>query len=644
MRKKPFLIVAAVLLAAFPTCLVLGTANPGGFKFNEENLPNEPVKLANSQSSAYTNITVSEAKTMTDSSMSLTVLDVRNPDEYSAGHIRNANLIPVDQLASRLNELEESSNILVYCRLGVRSTRASQTLADNNFTNIYNMLGGITAWIASGFPVYTQYASIQQAVNDAYENQTLYVSSGTYFEHLLLNKSLTLTGEDRSKTIIDANQEGTAVKITANETVITDFTIQNSSLGEHGLLIENSSSVRIEGNTIINNGNGITLDHSWNTSISDNVISANQGYGVRLDHSPNSVLKNNSLESNRYGFSVEGQLLDDFIQNVDASNKINGKPIYYLVNNAFEEIPSYASYVAVVNSSNVEVQCADLADNGEGILIAYSRNILFANSTVRSNNEGICIVSCSNVAISRSLVTQNTCGILLSNSNDNVISGNTIADNNVGVQVNSTQETQIHHNNLLDNLKQVILLDNDSSVFWDDSIEGNYWSDGVQSDLNYDGISDTSYEVGEDNTDNFPLLGRFQCYDLLNNCDLTIISNSTVEDCSYFGSNNTIIIHVTNETSAQTSGFCRIRLSHALMDVAQVAVSIDDGLTEVLHFDDTLLDNGADRWIYFAYEHSKHEIIIVPEFELKLILIVFFLISVTAIFQKTKVDSMDCAS
>jgi hypothetical protein len=209
--------------------------------------------------------------------------------------------------------------------------------------------------------------------------------------------------------------------------------------------------------------------------------------------------------------------------------------------------------------------------------------------------------------------------------------------------VNSTQETQIHHNNLLDNLKQVILLDHDSSVFWNDSIEGNYWSDGVQSDLNYDGISDTSYTVGKDNNDNFPLLGRLQCYDLLNNCDLTIISNSTVEDCSYFGSNNTIIIHVTNETSAQTSGFCRIRLSHALMDVAQVVVSIDNGLTEVLHFNHTLLDNGTDRWIYFAYEHSKHEIIIVPEFELKLILIVFSLISVTAIFQKTKMDSMDSA-
>jgi len=47
---------------------------------------------------------------------------------------------------------------------------------------------------------------------------------------------------------------------------------------------------------------------------------------------------------------------------------------------------------------------------------------------------------------------------------------------------------------------------------------------------------------------------------------------------------------------------------------AEIAVIIDDGLTEVLYLNYTLRDDGFRRWIYFAYQHSMHEILIIPEF------------------------------
>lgn len=100
----------------------------------------------------YNDVTVSEARSMIDSNPSLVVLDVRTQSEYDSGHIRNAKLIPVTELEQRLDDLSKTDEILVYCRSGVRSQTASQILVDNGFLHVYNMLGGISAWISEGCP------------------------------------------------------------------------------------------------------------------------------------------------------------------------------------------------------------------------------------------------------------------------------------------------------------------------------------------------------------------------------------------------------------------------------------------------------------------------------------------------------------
>lgn len=112
----------------------------------------------------YADVTVAEAKAMIDSDLHLVVLDVRTMAEYGLAHLRSAKLIPVGELVKKQNELNKSETILVYCRLGVRSRRASKILADSNFRHVHNMLGGITAWIKAGFPVYPQQSSFKQAI------------------------------------------------------------------------------------------------------------------------------------------------------------------------------------------------------------------------------------------------------------------------------------------------------------------------------------------------------------------------------------------------------------------------------------------------------------------------------------------------
>lgn len=114
----------------------------------------------------YANVTVNEAKTMLDTDLPLVVLDVRTPTECGLWHLRNAKLIPLDELMERQEELSKSDTILMYCWLGVRSRRASQILASNNFLQVHNMLGGITAWIEAGFCVFT--AIFIQASHSSY--------------------------------------------------------------------------------------------------------------------------------------------------------------------------------------------------------------------------------------------------------------------------------------------------------------------------------------------------------------------------------------------------------------------------------------------------------------------------------------------
>lgn len=83
------------------------------------------------------------------------LLDVRTREEFNSGHIKNALLIPVQELQKRVGELSEykHSDILIYCATGNRSTVASKILIDNGFKRIANLRYGIHGWVTSRYPV-----------------------------------------------------------------------------------------------------------------------------------------------------------------------------------------------------------------------------------------------------------------------------------------------------------------------------------------------------------------------------------------------------------------------------------------------------------------------------------------------------------
>jgi len=81
-----------------------------------------------------------------DRGAEIILLDVREPQEWAIGRIKDAILIPLGNLSYRLGELSTADEIVAYCRSGSRSRKAVQALRDAGFRKIKNLTGGILAW------------------------------------------------------------------------------------------------------------------------------------------------------------------------------------------------------------------------------------------------------------------------------------------------------------------------------------------------------------------------------------------------------------------------------------------------------------------------------------------------------------------
>ncbi|MDY6970658.1 MAG: rhodanese-like domain-containing protein, partial [Spirochaetota bacterium] len=95
----------------------------------------------------YVEVNAKQAKEILTSIKPL-ILDVRTPNEYYNGHLKNAKLIPLSQLEQRISEILEHKDkeVFIYCRSGNRSTVAAEILIKHGFKKIYNLITGIIDW------------------------------------------------------------------------------------------------------------------------------------------------------------------------------------------------------------------------------------------------------------------------------------------------------------------------------------------------------------------------------------------------------------------------------------------------------------------------------------------------------------------
>ena len=127
------------------------------------------------------------------------------------------------------------------------------------------------------------FSTIQEAINNAISGDTILVRAGIYYEHVIVNKSLSLIGEDRDLTIVDGSEIDNVISIImANNVSIEGFTIKGSgTLPYSGIFIDHSSGIDISHNTISSNNNdGISLYVSGGNVFSGNTISSNNYYGM----------------------------------------------------------------------------------------------------------------------------------------------------------------------------------------------------------------------------------------------------------------------------------------------------------------------------------------------------------------------------
>jgi parallel beta-helix repeat protein len=182
--------------------------------------------------------------------------------------------------------------------------------------------------ITVGIAGSADFTSIQEAIDNASVNVTIEVSEGIYYEHLIINQSIILKGENAEKTIIDGNGTGDVIFIAENSrAAISGFTIRNSGTrtdypnNDVGIEIDSSNN-DINNNIIENNYIGIYSQKVTNNSFTDNIFRSNSGYGMYLWSDSNSnIVKDNIFVDNPYGLRIKGSRKNLIIQNMFQDNR-----------------------------------------------------------------------------------------------------------------------------------------------------------------------------------------------------------------------------------------------------------------------------------------------------------------------------------
>jgi parallel beta-helix repeat protein len=287
------------------------------------------------------------------------------------------------------------------------------------------------------------------------------------------------------------------------------------------------------------------LSLSSNNEITENVVESNTR-GVDLELSPNNVLTGNMMIGNVYNFGVSGESLNDFMNLIDTTNRVDGKPVFYILNQSDIVANSEAGYVGFINCRNITVEGLTLTDNINSILLAYTSNSRIIANNVAKNQFGICLSSSSSNAImgnelsgndygvnfNRSLdnrirdnnILNSTYGIFLSESSKNDIAQNNITSGCISMYFSSSSDNLVYHNNLIGNRGQPCASSGYPNA-WDNGYPsgGNYWNDQLGKDLysgpsqnetGSDGIVDTPYILIGNNTDSYPLMHMWSPTDI----------------------------------------------------------------------------------------------------------------------------------
>ncbi len=425
------------------------------------------------------------------------------------------------------------------------NTISGNDASNNGQYGIYLQFWSDNNTLSGNDVTYNQYGILldSSSNNTVFENNASYNSIHGIFLSSSSNNTVSWNKANN-------NSCGFWLDSSSNNTVSWNNASYNSNLGI--FLGSSSNNTVSENNASYNSIHGISLSSSSNHLLSGNDVSYNCKYGIKLFSSSNNTLSGNIMIDSGIRFE------DSIQNNVDKTNLVNNKPIYYYENRndvRLNESDLAVGQLIFINCNNSVVSNLGLSNCSVGMHIEYSYNNTFFDNIVNNASEyGIFILSSHNNTFMNNKIeygktgvdifdgTYNNfyrnaisysieCGMYIidgSNSNfidntfshfdasaiaimgsDNNFIGNTISYSTVYGLAIGGSNNDIWGNILIENI--IPAYDNGVDNNWDNGTHGNYWGDfqSQYPSANAMGlIWDTLYEIGGSSGtwDNFPLV------------------------------------------------------------------------------------------------------------------------------------------
>jgi parallel beta-helix repeat protein len=350
--------------------------------------------------------------------------------------------------------------------------------------------------------------TIQEAIHNAIDGDTIFVKAGTYHEHIIVNKTLTLEGENAKNTIIDGDESGTVIKLDASDTRISGFTItgtgfasgefrfgiyiigsrnnitnNNITNNRGGALRIESNNNTLDSNDITNNWGGCDLNNAWGNILSWNNLTDNQD-GVYLYKSSENLISNNLISGNTNGITILESDDNKVISN-NVTNNLQGISILTsshntLRNNMFDEnvyglevswfmyannaISYFAQDIDTSNTVNhksivylVNHHDEEVHPDAGYVALVNCTNIKVRNLELSRNSQGMILAGSDNCLLINLTISHNDHGLYLFDSSDNHVYGCNISYNRVGIALEYSYRNNLDFNTVIQTHEGIVL-------------------------------------------------------------------------------------------------------------------------------------------------------------------------------------------
>lgn len=362
-------------------------------------------------------------------------------------------------------------------------------------------LAGNTLYVGGSGP--GNYSSIQDAINDANDGDTVFVydDSSPYKENIIIDKSIDLIGEDKDTTVMISKYVDNVISVSSEYVNISNFTIDGNNFKEDNIFV-NSSYINIDNVIFQKNRNGIfTYWGSSYNKISDCVFK-DCFNGILMPTDYNIVI-NNTFQNNSFGFDssgsnnlIEGNIFTDGFCGIwmSGSGSLN-----WITQNVFIHCNEGLFYMSAYDN---EIYDNVFSSNYYGMKFEEAeRNNITSNLFINNSNKAIYIHYSLNNNIVGNNITSNLNGVYFFGSDNNVVKDNLILNSfESGLHFEYSDKNIVYHNSLINNTYNA----KSNSVNF---VGGNFWDDYTGFDNNSDGVGDIPYNFsGGTERDWYPIV------------------------------------------------------------------------------------------------------------------------------------------